>query len=409
MNITENNIKLYTHYVTPIFTKLNLLGLLHTIFNSVQVIPRRVEFMGYNYVVEILTYKTEEEAVNDLLKAIKKCGEELHKAVVIKELHETSKENVDNKRKKKKRRTEGELQLRFPYRCAKSETLKTSIQDLRNISLTVLEFKKVFCEQHLHDNRGIKGKAPPLLLAPDLGKFSSAKIPYENRYPNAMDTKLAITSGDRRKSGEMSLCTAMAVLGFEFCSFNLGFPLRKNLDAKYVVAFPSTQTDLDMVATRILYWIGRRFAWLTKVFEYRFRELEGLSIPGVYALLSPIVKDVSQSIKVLSELELTIYTVERDVDNWQWTYARDIASIELEYVSRLPNSIAGAMLANISSLKLLVEYVPGFFELLGEYMLSGDKILYIEALRSLASILHRKDVPPQVKSVARDVLEHGYE
>ncbi|MEM4514545.1 MAG: hypothetical protein QXZ41_08560, partial [Ignisphaera sp.] len=264
MNITENNIKLYTHYVTPIFTKLNLLGLLHTIFNSVQVIPRRVEFMGYNYVVEILTYKTEEEAVNDLLKAIKKCGEELHKAVVIKELHETSKENVDNKRKKKKRRTEGELQLRFPYRCAKSETLKTSIQDLRNISLTVLEFKKVFCEQHLHDNRGIKGKAPPLLLAPDLGKFSSAKIPYENRYPNAMDTKLAITSGDRRKSGEMSLCTAMAVLGFEFCSFNLGFPPRKKSDAKepkkpdvvkYVVAFPSTQTDLDMVATRILYWI----------------------------------------------------------------------------------------------------------------------------------------------------------
>ncbi|MEM1731511.1 MAG: hypothetical protein QXY26_10370, partial [Ignisphaera sp.] len=63
MNITENNIKLYTHYVTPIFTKLNLLGLLHTIFNSVQVIPRRVEFMGYNYVVEILTYKTEEEVV----------------------------------------------------------------------------------------------------------------------------------------------------------------------------------------------------------------------------------------------------------------------------------------------------------------------------------------------------------
>ncbi|MEM4006644.1 MAG: hypothetical protein QXT92_03165 [Nitrososphaerota archaeon] len=411
MNITENNIKLYTHYVTPIFTKLNLLGLLHTIFNSVQVIPRRVEFMGYNYVVEILTYKTEEEVVNDLLKAIKKCGEELHKAVVVKELHKASKENVDNKRKKKKHSANVELELRLPYKYAESKTLKTSVQNLKDINLTVLDFKKIFCEQHLHDNRGTEGKAPPLLLAPDLGKFSSAKIPYEKRYPNAMDTKLAITSGDRRKSGEMSLCTAMAVLGFGFCSFNLGFPLRKNLDAKYVVAFPSTQTDLDMVATRILYWIGRRFAWLTKVFEYRFRELEGLSIPGVYALLSPIVKDVSQSIKVLSELELTIYTVERDVkrDKSVWTYARNIANIELEYVSRLPNSIAGAMLANISSLKLLVEHVPDFFELLGEYMLSGDKILYIEALRSLASILHRKDVPPQVKSVARDILEHGYE
>ncbi|MEM4844617.1 MAG: hypothetical protein QXU08_09440 [Ignisphaera sp.] len=407
MNTMGNNIKLYTHHVTPVFTKLNLLGLLHIIFNSIQVIPRRVDFMGYNYVVEILTYKTEKEVVNDLLEAMKKCGKELYEAVVVEELHEASKEIVDNERKKK-RRAEGELQLRFPYNYTKrSETLKTSVQNFRNISLTVPEFSKIFCEQRLHDNRSNRGKAPPLLLAPDLGKFSSAKIPYEDGYPDVMDTE--ITSVDRGKSVKISLCTAVAVLGFEFCSFNLGFPLRKNPDVKCVVAFPSTQTGLDMVTTRILYWIGRRFAWLTKVFGYRVRGLEELSITGVYALLSPIVKDVSQSIRVLSELELTIYTVERDTDIWQWTYARDIASIELEHVSRLPNSIAGAMLANLFNLKSLVEYVPEFFNLLGEYMLSGDKVLYIEALRSLASVLHRKDVPSRVKSVARVILEHGSE
>jgi hypothetical protein len=79
----------------------------------------------------------------------------------------------------------------------------------------------------------------------------------------------------------------------------------------------------------------------------------------------------------------------------------------LDRVELMPDGISSVLLANMNRLRDLIINVPEFFNLLGEYMLSGNDIIYVESLRILASALHDKDVPNSVKAVIREVLEHG--
>lgn len=361
---------LYTHHVTPIFTKLNLLGLLHIAYSSRYGIPVGIEPLGgYDYAVNILTVG-EERLKSDLAEVMKTQGAELKMRI--------------NK---------------VPYSHGRSGALRTIISALNEARRGEIEkFVDGLLRPRHHDVRLRGSGSPSLLLAPDLGKFSSSSIPYEYKYPDLCD----VTVNGR----EYSICTATAAVGFENCSFKMGVESEGDI-VKYLCAFASARGGVSASVTRALYWIGRRLSWLTHSIE-RVPEQRGLSTVGLLALLSPIVKDAARSADALSQLELNIYSLEREPMR-PWMYCRDVVVVSLERVARLPDLLAGAMLAQAHSLRGLVENAPEFFNLLGEFLLSGDDTLYIEALRVLASLIHEPEhkVPGWVKSVAGFVLEHG--
>lgn len=361
---------LYTHYVTPIFTKLNLLGLLHIAYNLRHGATIGVEPVGeYSYAVKILT-ADENGLKKDLIETLREQGVRLR--------------NVINK---------------APYSYAQPKVLEKTIEMLNKGGISINQLVNSLLNLQSHDMRVQTSGSPSLVLAPDLGKFSSSRIPYEGKYPNLYDVRVG-------KEG-LSLCTILSAIGFENCSFKMGQVDKRGEIIRYMCAFVVNRGNASISIARALYWIGRRFSSLSTNFE-RLSEQQSLSTTGLLALLSPIIKDAVQSTDTLSRLELNIYSLEREARR-PWAYSRNMVVMNLENVALMPNSLAGALLAKVSNLRVLVEQIPEFFNLLGEYLLSRDDTLYVESLRTLASLLHEREtkVPGWVKGVASFILEHG--
>jgi hypothetical protein len=398
LQTNEKLLKLTTHIITPVFAKLNLLGLLHIIHNTNKTIPFKINSVGDIYEVYIYTKQGfEEEFVKTLVN-------------ITKQMLRHSEPQGREKAKRKKRKQETterknivvewfEVDQRFIYSGNKPTTLLESVENLINASnYSYNDLIELLMRPIRHDTRSSSGKSPTLLLAPDLGKYSTAQIPYVNRYPNIIDGNL-----DEK---DIYLCTAVSLIGL-----HAGFKstiISTNAVDTYI-AIPSPRTSLRTLHVSALYWIGRRLSFLSqkvnRIDTRRKEERFSLSIPGLYAVLSPIIKDCITSSETLKAFEVTIYRITSEIKRGQ--YVRDFVNMGLDRVELMPDGISSVLLANINRLRDLIINVPEFFNLLGEYMLSGNDIIYVESLRILASALHDKDVPNSVKAVIREVLEHG--
>jgi hypothetical protein len=107
---------------------------------------------------------------------------------------------------------------------------------------------------------------------------------------------------------------------------------------------------------------------------------------------------------MLGSLELTLFKI---VLEDQKQYVRNLVAIGMDSIYLFPDNLVQALLAEIESLGSLVSYVPDFFNLVGEYMLSGNDSIYIEALRVLASALQDRSIPSDVKRVISGILEYA--
>jgi hypothetical protein len=395
-------LKLTTHIVTPVFAKLNLLGLLHIVHSTGKAIPIKINPVGDIYELHVYSSQGfEEEFVKTLISIAKQ---------MLRSSEPQDEEKAKRKQKKRKQEMTGrkriviewfEVDQRYLYSGSAATALLNSIENLISASnYSYSDLIELLMKATRHDMRS-GGKSPTLLLAPDLGKYSTAQIPYDSKYPNIVDKKL-------NRKEDLYLCTAISLIGL-----HAGFKLRviaKNFDDVYI-AIPSPRKQLSGLRTSMLYWIGRRLSFLSqKIGAISTLKREGrfsLSMPGLYAVLSPVIKDCVTSSSMLSAFEVVIYRITLEKGRGGGQYVRDFVSMGLDRVELLPDGISSVLLANINRLRDLIINVPEFFKLLGEYMLSGDDTMYVESLRVLASALHDRDISNNVKAVIREVLEHG--
>lgn len=353
-------LELYTHTVTPTFSKLGLLGLLSLAFSSKKVLPVSVETTRRGGYKVALLVPDGEDAENDLSDAMRYSVERINS---------------------------GWEKLRLP----KPDNLRTSPIDSTlehiNNAQQLLEYLK---KEESHDKRTRAGKSPGLLLAPELGKYSSSQIPYEQAYPNLYDSK------------GVSACSLTAFLGWIVSTF------KTRTDRGLVVVFPSPRSErLGYTETKILYWLSRRLAMFADMLGFNIvaplgKGGFGLSLPGILAYISPVVRDTTESGDVLSLLDIVTYTLEFDGKVW---VSRGLSSIPMHVFTRMPAELASVLLARLTGSRYLASEAPEFFNTLGEYMLSGDTSLYTEALRILASIVASEGkYQGGTVSVAREIL-----
>jgi len=373
--VTLARFRLYTHYVTPTFAKLNLLGLLHSVNSARTAVVLGVEDLGYNYAVVVAS--TEQgRLLESLAGAIEK-----ERGILMKI------EKAEVKEGKGARRKEGEEEERPVIHGGvrvRWELLRGTAKDYYVVmaeggqpELSAGDMKTVL-EEAFHDRRRSGGGSPSLALAPELGKFSTASIPYVSKYPSVHD------------KGGFSTCTLLALIGWACCTFTWRIP-EGGGEERYTFAYPAPRMSLSYGEARMLYWLGLRFSMLSRPFVGLWRG-RLLSTLGLLALLSPAVKDVVSTVATLSKLELNIYTLEYRGGR---TAVRNMSSMRLDIVERFPAELAGAMLARARELPRLVEYAPEFFELLGEYLVTGNDQTYTEALRELAPLVSSKQVQPE--------------
>jgi len=351
--VSLTRFRLYTHYVTPTFAKLNLLGILHVVHLAKSALTLGVEALGYNYAVIVGANINQNRLLESLADVIQRERGNLL-------------------------RTEGGRFVRYNGTQIHRVLLRGAAEDYGEQMakrsqpwpmLTASNMGAILGEA-LHDRRKSGGQSPSLVLAPELGKYSTADVPYSSGYPSIYD------------SGKFSACTLLALIGWLCCTFSWRVSTGEG-EERYLFAYPAPRTSLNYGEARMLYWLGLRFSMLSRPFAGLWYA-RPLSTLGLLALLSPVVKDVVSTVATLSKLELNIYTLEYRGGR---TAVRDMSSIRLNIVERFPAELAGAMLARARELPRLVEYAPEFFELLGEYLVTGNDQTYTEALRELAPLV----------------------
>ncbi len=357
-------IELHTHFVTDTFSKLNLLGLMEIAWNSPYVIPEEVMRGPYGYRLVLRT--------TDASRAFTSLVQNLGSVIERREIDEVLgllryafvKNNVDGVRKLV-RGNEGQQAL---------------AQALQQAGV-------------IHSRGASKKGSPTLFLAPDLGKFGTYKIPYESSYPNPLDNV-----GDQR----ISLCTVLSLIGFSFRTFRMTITRRGT--QRHACALLAPVSRLGYRGVRILYSISGRLAEYSRISEEALRRLargrgggeEGeIAEPSslaILAFLAPVLKDAAPYTgSGLEGIEIVLYsvTIEGGKQYVRKQYVRELVLQPARYVANLPDALAGAMLARYKELPALLLKAPDFFNTLGEYLVSGDERLYVEALRELASFVHQ--------------------
>ncbi|ADM27734.1 hypothetical protein Igag_0918 [Ignisphaera aggregans DSM 17230] len=394
-------IPIYTHYVTPTYSKYNLLGMLHVASRFRTAIIRRVRVHGYTYTVELLTDKSERELAQDLAETVQRERREIVRA-----------------EGKRYRAMDGfgfvcqssgtDPYFNAPAVCRYIEYLTGKETSLSTVSKSGKGrkstqasesevFSSIFAER-IHDKRSSTGKSPSLILAPELGKYATSGIPYEGGlYPDVGD------------SGGASACLLFALIGWACCSFK--WEIAEERRSHHVFAYVAPKDYLGHAEAKALYWIGRRLAYVTSLFvSYAGREAsevkEKLSTLGILAMLSPVIRDVAESADILSKLELNIYTHSFEGGRHSIRIAGAFGLDRVD-VRLLPSRLVGAMLAYVNHLPKLVFEVPSFLNTLGEYLVSGNDVLYIEALRELASVLSDRETSEDTKWMARVLLQNA--
>jgi len=375
-------VRLSTHIVTPTFSKLNLLGLLHIVSNTPSSLVHRIVVAGEHYELYLLVGSHFED---ELIQALRSAAN----SIVCREGSQASSSQI--------------IQIEN-FRILKqlfTETLRRSI-DIESLIASANRdaILRSLREPVRHDTRTTSVKrSPSLLLAPELGKYSTARMPYEDAYPQL---------DDRIDNKEAYLCTFIALLGL-YASFKLEVQTKRDKKKsvrELYIAIPAPRTHLHGLRASVLYWTGRRLAWLSQQLlrSLRIGEEENwqVSVPGFVALVSPVIKDATTS--MLGSLELTLFKI---VLEDQKQYVRNLVAIGMDSIYLFPDNLVQALLAEIESLGSLVSYVPDFFNLVGEYMLSGNDSIYIEALRVLASALQDRSIPSDVKRVISGILEYA--
>jgi len=411
-------VPIYTHYVTPTYSRYNLLGILYIANKLREAIIRGVRVYGYTYTVELLTDKSERELMWDLMNSVQRERGEIVKA--------------EGKRYKAIdgfnfacQSSGTDPYFNAPSVCRYIEYLADKESSLATVSKSRKSgkpaqasedevFGSIFVER-IHDKRSRSGSSPSLILVPELGKYATSKIPYEDAlYPDVGD------------SSGVSACLLLALIGWACCSFKWeiveknekeGEKKARRKDEKqlekgkrhHVFAYIAPTSDLRYAEARALYWIGRRLAYMTTLFvDYADRRggevKERLSTLGILALLSPVIRDAAESAEILSKLELNIYTHSyeggRHSIRVSGAFGLDRVDVRL-----LPSRLVGAMLAYVNHLPKLVFEVPSFLNMLGEYLVSGNDSLYVEALRELASALSDRETSEGTKWIARVLLQ----
>ena len=357
------SLELRTHYLTPTFTKLNLLGLLHTAWESPYIVPVSLEQKGHGFSVEARTTNHQLAARN--------LFDELLQALNSPAVGETMKL--------------GPL-ARYEYVNNQIEDIKNHTQEIRNA------FQDIIQQEYVHVRKSGEGGSPTLLLAPDLGKYSTATLPYRGIYPDATDYELPEKgSSKKRKKPGISVCTLLALVGFTFCTFRAYFTGRERADrgrgrgGSYSIhcAFLSPFTRLGYSEIRALYWSGRRLSAISSPLFQRVEESPPSTL-GLFAALSPVILDASPR-GTLQRMEFVTYVLTKEGNK---QYVRSMDSLWAGYATRLPEDLVGAMLAELGNIPRLLAQAPDFFNVLGEYLISGDDRIYLEALRELASSIH---------------------
>jgi len=372
----------YTHHVTPTYNRYNLLGILHVANKLRTAIIQSVQVYGYTYAVELLTNKNIHDLAQDLMNAI-----QMEREVILK----TDGKNYES--------TDG-----FDFTCGSLfnanlvcdyvKYLASRGSSTLAISESVIE--TLFTEMK-HDKRSSKGSSPSLILAPELGKYTTSRIPYEgDRYPNVKD------------SSNFSMCLLLALIGWACCSFKWG--IVEEGGRHHIFAYVAPKDGLRYIEAKILYLIGRRLAYMTSFFSKTSRrsyEARGeLSTIGILALLSPVIRDVAESVETLSKLELNIYTHSFEGRGHSIRIAGAFG-LDRVNVRLLPSRFVGVMLAEASALPKLAFEIPSFFNILGEYLVSENDVLYVEALRELVSALNNENISPTTKRLAELLLRNA--
>jgi len=353
--------RLYTHYVTPTFAKLNLLGILHVVHLAKSALTLGVEALGYNYAVIVGASVKQNKLLESLADAIQRERGNLLR--------------IERGRFAMYSGTEISREL---LRGVAEDYGKQIAERSQPWPMLNASSMGAVLGETLHDRRKAGGGSPSLVLAPELGKYSTAGVPYSSGYPSIYD------------SGKFSACTLLALVGWSCCTFGWRVVTGKG-EERYLFSYPAPRMSLSYGEARMLYWLGLRFSMLSRPFVRLWRG-RPLSTLGLLALLSPAVKDVVSTVATLSKLELNVYMLEYRGGR---TAIRDMDSIRLDIVDRFPAELAGAMLARARELPRLVEYAPEFFELLGEYLVTGNDQTYTEALRELAPLVSSKQVQPE--------------
>jgi len=347
---------------------------LHTAWASPYTAPVSLEQRGHGFSVKVRT--------TDARLATRNLFDELLRAL----RSHTVRELVD--------KASGhalEPLIRYSYVGNQIESINKHAQGIRN---NIEDFKNIICSERVHTRKSGKGGSPTLILAPDLGKFSTADLPYKGVYPETAD----------HEKLEISVCTLLALTGLAFCTFRAVFIERAKRERNIYCAFLSPFASLGYREIRALYWSGRRLSALSP----RFWRIERSppSTLALFAALSPVILDAFPR-GAVQHAEFVTYavTVERNKQ-----YVRSQESLWAGYAARLPVDLAGAMLAKLSGIPQLLVHAPDFFNLLGEYLTTGDDRIYLEGLRELASSIHslkREKSTEDLSRTASFLLSHA--
>jgi len=340
-----NRVTLYTHFVSNVYAKLNLLGLLHVIEQCPKTAAYRIYPAVSGYAVEVLCCAGWEKAfAQTLCKEVKKLK------------INTNNLSIEH---------EG-----FFVQKGCTSYLPKSLKALAELS-NPEEIANSLQKPTIH-TRGSGREAPGLLVAPETGKYVTSSLPYRSIY------------FDLKDDCGIRACLLLAYLGWAIGSFKL--LIMKNT-IKYIFAVPSLRYASDRSTVERFYTLAKMLQSASHLIGYRLRKSGNesdvpLSQVAILALVSPFVREVFYMREnLLHDLELTIYVLEFTKS----LAIRNYTSVPLGAVGQLDYHLASALLAYFADLHLLVAESAEFFELLGEYLITGNKLFYVEALRELAS------------------------
>jgi len=392
-------VSLYAHHVTPTYTKYNLLGILHIANGLRKAIIRRVRVLyGYTYAVELLAEASDEELIQDLIDSLQAERGEIVKAEGRHYRTEDGFRFVCRSSGSDPYFNATSVCRYVEYLSGKAPSLPAvgrSGKSKSSAQVPEADVLRSVLEMRAHDKRSSSGGSPSLILAPELGKYSRSEIPYRSSYPDISDY------------GGASACLLFALIGWACCSFK--WEIAEENASHHVFAYVAPKVDLEYFEAEALYQIGRRLAYMTTLLARAGRSGEArerLSTHGILALLSPAIRDVTESAELLSKLELNVYTHSFEGGRHSVRAAGAFGLVSVD-VKLLPSRLVGAVLAYIRYLPALVSEVPSFFNILGEYLTSGNDALYVEALRELAVALSDDGVSRKAKRMATVILKNA--
>ena len=163
--------RLYTHYVTPTFAKLNLLGILHTVRLAKTTVTLGVKTRGYNYAVVVGVSTDQNRLLESLAGAIERERGNLLR------IEETKEEREEKGRKWFVPRGGTKIGWELLRGVAEKYGEKMAKEGQPWPELSADSMGAVLGEA-FHDRRRAGGGSPSLALAPELGKYSTASIPH---------------------------------------------------------------------------------------------------------------------------------------------------------------------------------------------------------------------------------------